>query len=77
MKLTSKGQVTIPRELREQFGLRPASEVVFEATAEGVLIKRAPESRQREIKKWLAHARGSLKGRMTTDELMRLTRAED
>ncbi len=38
MKLTSKGQVTIPRALRQQFGLHPNAEVTFEAIRRGWLI---------------------------------------
>ena len=77
MKLTSKGQVTIPRALREQFGLNPNTEVTFEAAAEGVLIKAAVASRRKRFATWLRKARGSATGGMTTDEIMRLTRGED
>jgi len=77
MKLTSKGQVTIPRALREQFGLNPNTEVTFEAAAEGVLIKPAAAERVRRFKAAIRRSRGSATGGMTTDELMRLTRGED
>jgi antitoxin PrlF len=77
MKLTSKGQVTIPRALREQFGLRPATEVTFEAAEEGVLIKPAAASRRRQLQAWLRRARGSATTNLSTAEIMRLTRGED
>ncbi len=77
MKLTSKGQVTIPRALREQFGLNPHTEVTFEAAAEGVLIKPTAAERVRRFKAAIRRSRGSATGGMTTDELMRLTRGED
>src|ERR1700682_954204 len=35
MRITSKGQVTIPQELRERFGLLPNTEVEFVATPDG------------------------------------------
>ena len=35
MKITSKGQVTIPQSVREQAGLHPHSEVEFEVRANG------------------------------------------
>ena len=44
MKLTSKGQVTIPQALREKFGLLPKTEVAFEEAEGGVLIKPAGAS---------------------------------
>lgn len=77
MKLTSKGQVTIPRALREQFGLHPQTEVVFEAAREGVLIKPAAADRRRQLQAWLRRARGSSTTRQSTREIMRLTRGED
>ena len=39
--LTVKGQVTIPKPIRDQLGLRPGSQVVFELDAEGRAYLRA------------------------------------
>jgi len=73
-KMTTKGQVTIPRRVREYLGLKPGSEIDFDVAEDGrVFLKtydKAPESR-------FARIRGSAKGGMTTDELMALTRGED
>jgi AbrB family looped-hinge helix DNA binding protein len=77
MKLTSKGQVTIPLALREKFGLLPATEVAFEESDGGVLIKPAASSRRRQAERWLKHARGSATAKLTSDEILRLTRDED
>ena len=77
MKLTSKGQVTIPRPLREKFGLLPATEVAFEESAGGVLIKPAASSRRRQAERWLKKAVGSATAKLTTDEILRLTRGEE
>ena len=41
MRVTSKGQITIPSEIREQLGLRPNSEVVLEVAGNTVRIRRA------------------------------------
>ena len=41
MRITSKGQITIPSEIREQLGLRPNSEVVLEVEGNTVRIRRA------------------------------------
>ena len=77
MKLTSKGQVTIPQSLREKFGLLPATEVSFEESENGVLIKPAASSRRRQAERWLKRARGSATAKLASDEILRLTRGED
>jgi len=73
-KMTSKGQVTIPKRVRDYLGLKPGREVEFVPIAGGdVLLKpvgRRPKSPTDKV-------RGSAKGRFTTDEIMRLTRGED
>jgi AbrB family looped-hinge helix DNA binding protein len=73
-KMTSKGQVTLPKRLRDHLGLKPGSEIEFELAEDGRVYLRtrdkAPESR-------FARIRGSAKRGMTTDELMALTRGED
>ena len=76
MKLTSKGQVTIPQALREKFGLLPATEVAFEEAEGGVLIKPAAAGRRRQAEDWLRRARGSATTKLSTDEIMALTRGE-
>jgi AbrB family looped-hinge helix DNA binding protein len=76
VKLTSKGQVTIPQALREKFGLFPETEVVFEEVENGVLIKPAAATRRREAQAWLKRARGSATAKLTTDEIMSLTRGD-
>ena len=76
MKLTSKGQVTIPQALREIFGLLPETEVTFEEADGGVLIKPAAATRRRDAEAWLKRARGSATAELTTDEIMSLTRGE-
>jgi len=77
MKLTSKGQVTIPQALRKKFGLLPKTEVAFEEADGGVLIKPAAASRRRQAERWLKRARGSATAKLTTDEIMCLTRGEE
>ena len=77
MRITSKGQVTIPAEIREKAGLLPETEVEFHFEGGIVSIVKAQASKKA--------SRGSrlvalLKGRgdvqMTTDEIMSLTRGE-
>jgi AbrB family looped-hinge helix DNA binding protein len=73
-RLTTKGQVTIPKRLRDHLGLKPGSFVEFELTADGrVFLK----TRQRMPESKFARLRGSAKLGMTTDEIMALTRGEN
>ena len=81
MRLTSKGQVTIPQEIRERLGLHPGTEVEFDVVDDTVRIRRADtqDERRRRIRAWIARARGSASRtpRLTTDEIMAMTRGED
>jgi AbrB family looped-hinge helix DNA binding protein len=78
MRITSKGQVTIPVGIRERAGLLPGTEVDFELAGDSVRIVRAKapkgETRGQEIVRRL---RGSATVKMSTDEIMALTRGED
>ena len=56
MRLTSKGQVTIPQELREKLGLLPHSEVEFELDGDAVRIRKARKSTRRGERSWIACA---------------------
>jgi len=76
MRITSKGQVTIPQDIRERFGLLPHTEVEFVEEA-GTVVLRKTEGGNRQAREWVRRYRGSLKGDLTTDELMRLTRGDD
>jgi antitoxin PrlF len=42
-RLTSKGQVTIPKPVRERLGLQPGDEVEFIESPEGVRLRRRPQ----------------------------------
>ena len=75
MRLTSKGQVTIPQAIREKLGLLPHVEVEFDIVAGGVRIRprRAKKTRGQMM---LEAMRKAPKPLMTTDEIMALTRGE-
>lgn len=77
MRVTSKGQVTIPQAFRERLGLLPNSEVEFDLVGDSVRIRKAKGrmTRGRRIVEALARAPRPKPG-MTTDELMALTRGE-
>jgi AbrB family looped-hinge helix DNA binding protein len=76
MRITSKGQVTIPQDFRERFGLLPHTEVEFVEEAGAVVLRKA-EGGNRQAREWVRRYRGSLRSGLTTDELMRLTRGDD
>ena len=76
MRITAKGQVTIPHRLRQDFGLLPHTEVVFEA-GEDCVIVRSRLGRRALIRERLRRARGAGTGERTTDDIMRLTRGDD
>jgi antitoxin PrlF len=74
MRVTGRGQVTIPHQVRKQLGITPGSEVDFELDERGVCLVRTRTSRGKEI---VAQMRGGGTVKMTTDEIMALTRGED
>ena len=75
MRITAKGQVTIPIEIREQAGLLPNTEVLFEFDGTAVRILPSP-SPAKETRGGLLLRRltGSATVKMTTDEIMAATR---
>jgi AbrB family looped-hinge helix DNA binding protein len=78
VRITSKGQVTIPKGLRDEFGFLPGTEVeFFEDEGEIRLRKLSGGSdRGKEIVERLEQASGG-KYRLSTEEIMRMTRGED
>jgi AbrB family looped-hinge helix DNA binding protein len=61
MKITRKGQVTIPRELRARFGLPPQTEVEV-AAGEGGVVIRPTHLRQIRFEEWRKCAKGLCHG---------------
>ena len=76
MRITTKGQVTIPQALRLKFGLLPNTNAVFEETIVGVLI-RPVKPKHALIEERLREVRGISDTTLGSDEVMRLTRGED
>ncbi len=79
MRITSKGQVTIPQDIRERAGLLPHTEVEFKFEGDVVTLIRAVEARRptrgQIAVEHLRRHRGHIT--MSTDEIMALTRGED
>lgn len=74
--VTSKGQVTIPKPVRDQLGLEAGSQVEFVMGENGeIVVRRAdgerPESRFLRMRKYAKPPE------MSTDELMKLLRGDD
>ena len=71
MRVTTKGQVTIPRGVREALGIAPESEIDFiEEDGKFYIVKTDEPSVSRKFKK----LRGIATANMSTDEIMDLTR---
>ncbi|OGW60160.1 MAG: AbrB family transcriptional regulator [Nitrospirae bacterium RBG_16_64_22] len=75
MRITSKGQVTIPVDLREKAGLLPNTEIEFALRGGTVILRKAGKTRRRG-KRLLQTMRRKAATRLTTDQIMTLTRGD-
>ena len=76
MKITSKGQVTVPQHIRERLGLLPNTDVDWELKDGAAVLKKARQGDRRRGRALVEHMRGRGSVRMSTDEIMALTRGE-
>ena len=78
MRVTSKGQVTIPQAVRDKAGLQPHSEVEFEVCANGDVLMRRAASTSSPLRRAFEQVRGSANAAqfkdMGTDEFMKFIR---
>jgi AbrB family looped-hinge helix DNA binding protein len=73
MRVTTKGQVTIPQNIREKWGITPSTEVDFiEEDGKVYLVKKAMPEPQTRFRRF----RGSATVKLSTEEIMSLTRSE-
>ncbi len=77
MRITSKGQVTIPQEIREKAGMLPHTEVDFILDGNTVRLVRSVGAGDGRGERLIQHLRGRATIKMTTEEIMALTRGED
>jgi antitoxin PrlF len=72
--VTAKGQITIPKAVREALGVKPGSKVDFKPLEDGhiAIVKQGPKPKGR-----FDRFRGVATTKLTTDEIMALTRGED
>jgi len=75
MRVTDKGQVTIPIRIRRKAGLLPNTDVEFVVSGKNVILRKSAKGRRRGTK-LIAAMRGRATGRLSTDEIMALTRGE-
>lgn len=70
MRVTQKGQVTIPLPVRQALGIRPGSDVEFALDEQGarLLVDRNHASQE------IARMRGAGNGEMSTEDILALTR---
>jgi AbrB family looped-hinge helix DNA binding protein len=76
MRISSNGRVTIPAAIREQAGLLPGTVVEVVYDGDSVRLFQARASKPGRGDELVARLRGSGSIKMTTDEIMALTRDE-
>jgi AbrB family looped-hinge helix DNA binding protein len=75
MRITSKGQVTIPAEIRERLGLLPETEVEFRVEGQAVRLLKAQSRKGRSRgESVVSRLRGTGDIRMSTEQILALTR---
>ena len=75
-QITSKGQVTIPKKVREFLGVKPGASVDFEPTTDGrVVIVAAGKGGRKSKPSRFAALRGTATVKMTTQQILALTRS--
>lgn len=81
MHITEKGQVTIPIVYRRRLGLLPHTQVEFVLEKGRLVLKKAARAKNSRKpsrgESLVKHLRGSATVRMSTEDIMRLTRGED
>lgn len=79
MRITTKGQVTIPQHIREAAGFLPHTEVAFELDGKDVRIVKAGRTRRKTRGELVIEALRNSRGQntYTTDEIMAMTRGND
>ena len=76
MRITAKGQVTIPQDIRERAGLMPGTDVEFEIEAGAVRLLKTTRNGPRKTRgqRLVERLKGAGDFRMTTDEIIALMR---
>jgi antitoxin PrlF len=75
--LTRKGQVTIPKQIRDSFGLEPGSEIDFAVNESGELVVRKEGANAAKRPDRFDEVLGTADIKWRTDELMALLRGDE
>jgi len=75
VRVTDKGQVTIPKDLRDELGIGAGTEVEFERRDDSIVVRKVNSGPTRG-RRLADQLRGRGDVRMTTDQIMALTRSE-
>ena len=73
--VTTKGQVTIPKAVRDLLGIEPGSQVEFRRTSEGAVVLERADGRVAEGR--FGRLRGHAGAGLSTEEIMTLVRGGD
>ncbi|MEM9034320.1 MAG: AbrB/MazE/SpoVT family DNA-binding domain-containing protein [Actinomycetota bacterium] len=73
MKVSEKGQITIPKPLRDELGIGAGTEVRFERVDDAIIVRKATDAPTRG-QQLADRLRGRGDIAMTTDEILALTR---
>lgn len=74
--VTSKGQVTIPKRVRDYLGIAPGTAVDFDLTDDGRVMLRKAGRKRPPRRSPFARVRGRATAGMSTDQILALTRGE-
>lgn len=75
--MTVKGQVTIPKKVRDALHLSPGDRVAFDVNREGQIVVNKANARASSKRDRFESARGKAQVKWRTDELMALLRSAD
>ena len=74
VRITSKGQVTIPKKIRDRHGLMPETEIEIVEIDGQIVLRRAEAQEKDRAQLFVESLRGAGSGTMTTDEIIRMMR---
>lgn len=74
MKITSKGQVTIPQDIRERHSFYPHSEIQFKEEGDRVYIIKTDVPSVKEGP--FDYVKGRATASLSTEDIMKLTRSD-
>jgi AbrB family looped-hinge helix DNA binding protein len=74
--VTVKGQVTLPKKVRDAAGIKPGDRVEVRATASGVLIEKPRADDEYKKRLYALSKQGLIRDKLTTDEFMKEMRGD-